>query len=168
MSSDSATDLNRDDERMLATELSRLVAISAAPDEELLFDDAVQEYFQNPDAVLRPAEGRGVAGGFGGVVEVLLTPVILAAATKVVHYLAGIVVEVAEERARPRLVALVRRLFNPASAAPGVDCISLSDDQIKWVRTTVFETAMSVLDDKIHAQLIADAMVGRIVFASRN
>jgi hypothetical protein len=74
-------------------------------------------YFAEPDAVLSPKR-RDESLGFGLEVG-LLTPYVLAALTPVVDYVASIVLATAREEARPRIEALVRRIFRPRARPAG-------------------------------------------------
>jgi hypothetical protein len=152
-----------DDERALAIELTGLVVGKIRPAEMEVFDDAVQEYFEDPDTALKTSR-REETLGFG-LEGLLLTPYVLAVAGPVVRYLAGVVAEAMQDEIRPRLVALLRRLFGSVTASPADAPVTLSAEQIQHVRTLVSRTARDLELDGTRARLLAAAVAGQLLTA---
>jgi hypothetical protein len=173
--------LDRGQAETLTMELTQRVLQDLAPDEIEILDITAAEYFAEPDAVLNPKR-RDESLGFGLEVG-LLTPYVLAALTPVVEYVASIVLATAREEARPRMEALVRRIFRPRAqpagspdgaatpaaperpAAPPADegHLALTREQARHVRDLALDRARDsgMPDDR--ARLLADSLVGALV-----
>jgi hypothetical protein len=163
-----------DADRDLLEELSRTILEHAAPEELVIFEETAEEYFHNPDAVLRPAR-RDEALGFG-LDLALLTPYVLAVAAPVLSFLVQTVAAAAKEEATPRVRELVRRLFNrsPAAAA-GKDAtreqredepMTLTPEQAREVREVALARATDLGLPEEQARLLADSVVGGLVVAA--
>lgn len=161
MSSDADAVLTPDDERALTVELAGLVVRDVKPAEMEIFDDTVEEYFEDPDAALRPP-GRDEPLGFG-FEGLLLAPYVLAVAGPVIRYLGGLIIEATQAEVRPRLVALVRRLIHTAAARPTDPPVALSAEQVRHVRTIVVQTAEQIKLDESRTRLLADAVAGQLI-----
>lgn len=161
MSSDADTVLTPDDERTLAVELAGLVVRNIKPAEMEVFDDTVEEYFEDPDAALRtPGRDETLGFGFEGL---LLAPYVLAVAGPVIRYLGGVIIEATQAEVRPRLVALLRRLIHTAAAHPADPPVALSPEQVRHVRNLVVQTAKDIKLDETRTRLLADAVAGQLI-----
>jgi hypothetical protein len=151
--------------RELSTELAALVLSQAAPEELPVLDETADEFFSDPDAVLDPRR-RDEALGFG--IEVaLLAPYVLAAVVPVVKFLGSLVAESVGAEVRPRLGALVGRLFRrvPGSgpASPGDDLPPLTRDQARHVRDLAYSRAAEAGLPPDRAGFLADSVVGALI-----
>jgi hypothetical protein len=146
----------------------------AAPQELPLFRAASRRYFDDPDVVERPRDGKDEVLGFGvETAAILLTPVALCVAKTVVSFVATEVARVTKEESRAVIQNRVRRLFrrgNGDGAADDAgeeadDVEALSDDQLVEVRRVAVEkaTVLGLAPDK--AQILADAVVGTLATA---
>ncbi|GAA4607290.1 hypothetical protein BJY16_006253 [Actinoplanes octamycinicus] len=161
MSSDVGSALTPAEERALVVELAGLVVGDVKPAELEVFDDTVEEYFEDTETALRTS-GRDESLGFG-FEGLLLAPYVLAVAGPVIRYLAGVVSEAAQAEVRPRLVALLRRLFRTV-APPSDDApVTLSPGQIQHVRDLVVRTAGDIQLDETRTRLLADAVAGQLI-----
>jgi hypothetical protein len=146
-------------EQELVRELAYAVVAHTAPDELVLFEETSEEFFDDPDGVLR-ARGRDEAVGFGLDVA-MLTPYILAAAGSVVTFLLTTVADSVKDEVRPRITARVRGLFRGnAAASPDAEPARLTPAQARQVHDITRQRATSLGLPESTAVLLADAVVG--------
>lgn len=158
--------LSTAEEQDLIRELAQHVLEVAAPDELVLFDETAEEYFADPDGVLRP-HGKDEPVGFG-VELVLLTPYILAVVTPVIQLLVDLFGEAIRRDGQSSASGFIGRLLGrPAVGSTGSaqQPAALTPDQLGLVRTVALERARGVglTDDK--AGLLADAIAGGVAVA---
>lgn len=146
----------------LARDLARDVVGQVAPEELPLFE-AIS------DAQLgrrRPRLPRGAADrvlGFGledGIQ--LLTPAILATTLEVVKHVAGDLGASGFEAVRLRLARAIRRRPPPPAQTPGSGLPGLSDADLAELRSLVLRRSKELKVPAAKAELLADAVVGRI------
>ena len=179
---DGSQPLSRAAAESLTVELGERVLADVAPDEIEILDITAAEYFAAPEAVLDP-DRRDEALGFGLEVA-LLTPYVLAALTPVVQYVGSVLLDTAKDEARPRLEALVRRIFRPRPAAAGGTGVpaggqatgqgtgepgaggeghlALTPEQARHVRDLALARAHDAGLADGQARLIADSLVGAL------
>ena len=149
-------------EQDLVAQLAQVVVAQTAPDEILLFDVTAQEYFSDPDAVLDPRR-REEQVGFG-LDLAMMTPVVLAVVTPVIHYLLSIAVEVLKEHMRPAAKEWVRHLLGRGEGKDAeAESPTLTQDQIRHVRELAAGSAVRLGMSPADADLLADAVVGGMV-----
>lgn len=159
--------LSRAEQQDLVRELAQHVLEVAAPEELVLFDETAEEYFADPDGVLK-ARGKDEAVGFG-VELVLLTPYILAVVTPVIQLLVDMFGEAIRKDGQSSAGGFIGRLLHrpAAGSADSSDRppAALTADQLGLVRTVALERARGVglTDDK--AGLLADAIAGGVAVA---
>jgi hypothetical protein len=158
-----SVDLPQADEQ----DLVRILAASAvghlSPEELDVFDETAQEFFDDPENVLRSSD-KDEAVGFG-LELAMITPVVLAVVTSVIKFLASIVAAATKETATPVLVGTLRRLLHirddgaatPAAASP------LDAGLIQRVHEIAFQRAITLGLPEDRARLLADAVAGGIV-----
>lgn len=150
----------------LVREISVDVVEQVAPEELPVFEETASEYFADPDAVLNPRR-RDEAVGFG-LDAVLATPLVLAVVTHVLQYLGSVVVEAIDGEVRPWLVRVVRRLLRRKDAPEVVTrgpVPRLTPEQVMAVRDVARARARALGVQDEQADLLADAIVGRLVSA---
>jgi hypothetical protein len=153
-----------DSEQALVKELAETVLAEAAPEELALFEETAQEYFQNPERVLR-ARGADEPVGFGLDIA-MLTPYVLAVVTPVVSFLVSTVADSAKEEMKPRVAALVRRLFRRGTESGSEQrnaAQPLTPEQARQVRQIAYQRATTVGLPEPTAALLADSVVGGIL-----
>lgn len=156
----SSNTLTTETERELATELARLAAQDAAPEELVLFDDTAAEYWADPQAVLDPAR-RDEAVGFG-LDAALVTPLLISIAMPVVRYLADQIGAAVKDAAGPSLSVRLRRLLGLPAATPTAPATpALTAEQVARVRTVARDQALALGLPEERAGLLADAIAGR-------
>ncbi|TYP89000.1 hypothetical protein [Blastococcus xanthinilyticus] len=148
-----------DERRALVQDLAAELVERVDPDELAVFDDAAEDYFRDPGAVLDPRRRDEAVGS--GVELALLTPVVLAVAQQVVDYLAGVVVEAVGDGVRPRLLHAVRRLLRLGDDEGTADPpMALDSAQVEHVRAVALARARDVGLDDERARLLAESVVG--------
>jgi hypothetical protein len=150
-------------ENELVTDLARLALEEAAPEELVLFPEAAEEYFKDPQAVLNPKR-RDEPVGFG-LDLAMLTPYVLAVATAVIRFLASTVADAVREESKPLVARLVRSVLRQPDSAPGLagEASPLSADQARQVREIAYRRARDLGLDEDKAVLLADSVVGGLV-----
>lgn len=155
------------EQRDTVTTVAQLVLRDAAPQELMIFNDVAEEYFTDPSAVLAPPE-RDEAVGFGLDIA-LLTPYVLAVTAVVVQFVGTLVAEVVREEAKPRLAQIVRRLFTRDEESDDVaaaEADPLDPAEVNEVRAIAFDHATALGLDDQRAQMLADAIAGRLLRAT--
>jgi hypothetical protein len=146
-----------DEQRSLVQDLAAELVEQLDPDELAVFDDAAEDYFRDPEAVLNPRRRDEAVGS--GVELALLTPVVLAVAGQVVEYLSGVVVEALGDSVRPRLLRFVRRMLG-LGGEDAAEPPSLDSAQVEHVRDVALARARDVGLDEERARLLAESVVG--------
>ena len=124
----------------LASRLSYEIVKEVAQDELDLYDDIKEEFLKNPDALLeKDAKKREKMLGFAlpPGTEQLVTAFVL-----------------------PMVFGIVDRYFSKSKKGPTRE-LSLND--VKKIREDAYNNAVSLGMDKEKAELMADALVGRLV-----
>ena|SRR5690349_18307789 len=144
-------DLPVDSEIAVAEEdLARWVAAEVAPEEEELFGVISTAYRAEPGRFAPGAQSRDEVLGFGiETVGVLLTPVVLAAVTEVVRYLA--------EQVGGDVRSWLRRDRRAEARVPKLD-----DAQLDRVRGIVLEKCGQAGLAEDRSRLVADSVVGAL------
>jgi ABC-type Fe3+ transport system substrate-binding protein len=101
--------------RSFITQVSQSVVSEIAPEELVLFDDLLQDYFKNPTPPDLSAKASDEPLGFGleGVL-IALTPAAAAALKAVVDYLLGPTAQGVMKEGSAAIVNKVKQLLNPA------------------------------------------------------
>lgn len=138
-------------------ELARWVAAQVAPEEDELFGVLDSAYRKDPDALTGGGKSSGEVLGFGvETLAVLMTPVVLAAVTEVVRYLA----EQFGSAVRVRLSLRRSRQQPDAVADPAAP--RLDDAQLAQVRAIVLGKCAQAGVEDGRSQLLADSVVGAL------
>ena len=151
----------------LAVDLARDVLGQVAPQELPLFDVTSEFYRRDPDAVEAQA-GSDDMLGFGAEVITAMTPVVLSVAGAVVNVLLDQVRAAAKAESEGVVRGIVRRLFRSAGAHRDSDVepsIALTAEQLGAVRRAALDQARALKLPDPDANLLADAMVGRLATA---
>ena len=145
-------------ERDAVVAVAELVLSDTAPAELVIFDQAAEEYFTDPDAALS-SPSREEAIGFG-LDLALVTPVVLAVVTGVVRFLSTVVADATRDEASAQVARRIRRLFTADDATPKLDV-----DQARRVHDVARDQALALGLVETDAGLLADAIVGRLQIA---
>jgi hypothetical protein len=157
----------REDELVAA--LARRAVASAAPAELPLFRATSRAYFDDPKSLLAARPSADDMLGFGpGEAALLLTPVALDVARRVVDFVLDHVRATAEAEAGAAVDGATARLLHrigvgdepePAPDAPP-DAPLLSPEQLQEVRRVALEKARQMQLPEATADLLADSLVG--------
>lgn len=146
------------EERLLATELTRIVVGRVASDELPVFDETAEEYFADPGAPLRRASDNPLGAGIP--VE-MLTPYLLWASTVVLPVLGEIAKGVGVDVVKEPVSVWIRRLFRRSPTEPPT-AAALTGPQADHVRHTIVAQCYRARLPSDQAALIADAVVGAL------
>lgn len=140
------------DEQQMIAELSKDLVTRVAPEELDIFDDLLQDYFENPQPPDRTAKAGDDALGFGlGEVMIAMTPVAAAVATAALNFLLQAVLKAAQDETVAQVRSRLKPLFERKAKA---DKLSLTTEQLKQLRDTARASAEQYgLDAKQAAQL---------------
>ena len=166
MNADRGVVLAPEEERLLVAQLAESVLAQAAPEELVIFDETVEEYFQDPERVLR-ARGGDEAVGFG-LDMALLAPYVLAVAGSVVTFLASIVVDSAKDETRTVVAGFVRRMFrgqHEKSSARADAPQPLTAEQVRRIHQIAYDRSIALNLPEETATVLANAVVGGILVA---
>jgi hypothetical protein len=141
-------------------------AVAAVGPEELPLLEATVAATRRPWARRRPGRSEDVLG-FGWDESVpMVTMAALGAAQAVLVYLASLAGDVLREETsgaiRHRLRALLRRRAPRWAARSLVIDVPLEPEQLRRVREIAVDTASDLGLDRASAELVADAIVGRL------
>ncbi len=180
------------EEKLLIAELARGAVRSTAPQEVPLFRATSEAYFKNPEKALRgQSASEGMLGFGAGEVVQLITPIALALAAEAVTFLiaelrknlgqqgaAAVKDVVAAVAGRMRAtasglnsgaaataVAAPLAATQPAAGATG-GVFQFSSQQLTEIRKRLVEKAGALNVSASQAELLADALVGRLAIAT--
>jgi hypothetical protein len=159
--------LSNSEEQDLVRELAQQVVEIAAPEELLVFDETAEEYFADPEGVLK-ARGKDEAVGFG-LELALLTPYILAVVTPVIQLLADMVGEALKSDGQPSVSGFIRRLLHRPTAestSAGQPPAALTRDQLGLVHNIALERGRGLGLPEAQAAVLADAIAGGVAVAA--
>ena len=152
------------EEQDLVRALAASVVGDLSPDELDVFDETAEEFFADPDEVLRAGD-KDEAVGFG-LELALITPVVLAVVTSVVRFLASLLADAMQETARPAVVRTLRRVLRIREGGATAQAeVSLDADQLRRVHEVAMNRAVSLGLPEDRARLLADSIAGGIVVA---
>jgi hypothetical protein len=166
MSQDDTSVLPSEQEQVLVKELSEAVLGQAAPEELVIFDETAEEFFTNPDRVLR-ARSRDEAVGFGLEIG-LLTPYVLAIAGPVVSFLVSLLANSVKEGSKTLAAEWVRSLFkgkDETTTVPPGSPAGLTPEQARQVHEVAYQRATILGLPATTATLLADSVVGGLLVA---
>lgn len=146
-----------------STELARSAIAAVSPGELEMFTEVADEYWDDPDAAVRAADGD-VRLGFG-IDLAVLAPYAIAIAFSVVQFIARSVLDAAAGEAKVFIAARFRKLFqrDPNGTVP-----ALTVEQRDQVRAVAIAqaTRLGLADDT--STVLADAIVGGILSAPKS
>jgi hypothetical protein len=163
--------MGTDREQELVAALARQAVAKAAPAELPLFPATSRAYFEDPGRALAPRAGSDDMLGFGpAVAAVLLTPVALDVARRVVAFVLDHVRSTAEKEAGDAVDNATTKLLHrigvgaDAGDAPQAvaDAADLSPEQLREVHRIAVEKAQQLHLPADQADLLADSLVGSL------
>ena len=121
----------------LVGEISKEIVAQMAPEEMEMFDELLQEHFQNP----KPSTTGDEPLGFGGDLMVAMTPVVAIAVEAVVKFLLEEVIKAAKQESATLIVQKVKTIFNPSKEKTGA-LPKLTPEQLQKVKDLVRKEAL--------------------------
>jgi hypothetical protein len=150
------------DGRQLITDLSKQMVTQVAPEELDLFDELIEEYFDDPSPPDLSESDDDDALGFGlNEVVVAITPAAAAAASSAVGYILTEVLKSAQEESAAVLAKKVRKLFDPKDKTG-----ALTTEQLRQIRRLALSQAKVFGMEAGQARSMADALVGSLALAA--
>lgn len=153
--------LSASDERALVAALTASTLNEVAPEEVPSFEANRDVYLDRGQA---RAGGVDRQLGFGLEIAVMLTPVVVAAARAVVQILADALAESAVSETKAAVAAWIHRVLRPGSATASAP--AFSGQELALIRTAVGEVCRQMRTDDRDAELIGEALIGRLVTAA--
>ena len=168
-------------EDALVAQLARSAVSQAAPEELPLFRATSEAYFEDPESLERTGS-RDEMLGFGvDAALVLVTPVALAVARDVLHFVVAQIRTQASEHGKDAFDRLADRMLGrgsepgsgaatespaPTEAGPAEpEPSELTDEQLEQVRELALEKAKQLKLAPDKAELLADSLVGSLASA---
>jgi len=158
-----------DDDRSLIESVGADVLVDVAPAEVSMYAATSEAYFAEPAAAFESERDNPV--GFGLELVTVLTPYVLSAVTAVVKFLGDIATNAirdsATEQGKSVVSAVLRRWFGKVEEAKiaEVTTPSLSQEEVRQARKVAFDQATTLGLAQDQANLLADAIAGRLVTA---
>jgi hypothetical protein len=125
------------DGHQLVGEISKDIVAQTAPEELEMFDELLQEHFQNPASFTTDDEPLG----FGGELMVAMTPVVAMVVEAVITFLLQEVITAAKQESVAVIAQKVKAIFNPSKEKKG-DLPTLTSEQLKKVKELVRKEAL--------------------------
>jgi hypothetical protein len=152
--------------RAFIAEVSKNVVSQVAPEELDLFDDLVQEYFDDPTPPDPEEAASDDALGFGlGGALVAATPAVAAMANVVLGFLLTEVINIAKDQAGGMAVEKLRAHFSTRGES-GTGSPPLTTEQLVKVKQLASDQAKAFGMDDDEARKMADALVGSLALSS--
>jgi len=150
----------------VVADLARQLVVESAPEELPLFGATSEAYFESPEKTLERRGDKDEMLGFGvEAAVILLTPVALDVAKRVVLFLASEFQDAAKKESGQAIGDFVHGLFHrkEAKAEPEKEAPpALTSDQLHEVREIAFARARQLDLPEDRAGLLADAVVGSL------
>jgi hypothetical protein len=144
-------------QKAIVEALGKSVVASLAPAELPLYDVMSRAFFEAPERARPQHEGREENLGFGLGEAVLLTPVVLAAATNVARFVLDELGQSMGKMAAQYIAEQIRKLVRREPAA-----LHFDEAQLARIRLGVLETARQYRMPDAKASLLADTLVGHL------
>lgn len=142
--------------RQLISEYARELVYQVAPEENDLFDELIEEYFQNPTPPEPVSETRDDPLGSGlGELLVAATPAATAIVGAVLTYLLTEVIKTTQEETATALKKKIKALFQNDKDPP-----PLSSKQLELVKELARKQGRAFGLETEEARKMADALIG--------
>lgn len=175
--------------RQVIDEISKGIVIQVAPEEVDLFDDLVQEYYENPTSETSSEAGKDDALGFGAQeMVVALTPAVVGMVKVVLDHILSESLDTVKDEGASWAQARIKALFKSASttsakqentdsagdgteqvekqAAPPDQGINLSKESLVKIQQLAKKQARSYGIASKEAEQMANALIGQLVLSS--
>jgi hypothetical protein len=151
-----------DQGRELIADVSKRIVSQVAPEELDLFDELMEEYFEDPTPPDLSDSDDDEALGFGlGEALVAATPAAAAVVSGVVGYILKEVLKTVQKESASALTKRIGKFFNPQEKNTG-----LTKEQMKQVRQKVVKQAKAFGMEGDQVRRMADAVIGSLALAA--
>ncbi len=146
--------------REIITEFSKDVVSKVANEELPLFDEMVEEYYQDPAPpdLTHQASDDPLGSGLESTL-IALTPAAMAMVSAIVTYVLTEVLQAVQEESVQAISKKIKEFFNPKKPQP------ITKEQLKTIWDVAYKKAREYGAKRDEAIQMADAMVGRIAVA---
>jgi hypothetical protein len=146
----------------VVADVARRLVTQAAPQELPLFRATSEAYFADPEETLARRGGKDEMLGFGvEAAVILITPVALDVAKRVVAWVADQVGDSLKKEGSEKIGEVVHDLFD-RDGESAEKAEALSDEQLREVRQVAFDRARELDLPEDRAGVLADAVVGSL------
>ena len=158
--------------RKFIQDVSKSIVVQIAPEELDLFDELVEEYFQDPTPPDPTTAATDDPLGFGlGEALVAVTPAAMAVVNIVLNHLMTESFKAAQEESSEVIKKKIKALFNPKkiggepASRVETDLPPLSKEQMEHVRKLARKQAIAFGIAPARASKMVDALVGSLALA---
>ncbi len=153
--------------RKFVEEISKTIVAQIAPEELDMFDELMQEYFQNPKPTDRSAGAGDDPLGFGlGETLVAVAPAAAAMVSAVTTYITTEAVKAAQEETTAVVKQKIKALFNPGKADSDQkskkEIAPLTKEQLEQVKRLARKQAVQFGIKPEQAEKMANALIGSL------
>ena len=127
---------NTPEGNQLVGEISKDVVAQLAPEELEMFDEFVQEHFQNPEPSTKDDEPLG----FGGDVLVAVTPLVVLVVQAVFKFIGEEILKATKEESSALIAKKVKAIFNPSDESKEA-LPTLTKEQLETIKNLVRKEA---------------------------
>lgn len=151
------------DGRDFIYEISKDVVSQVAPEEMDLFDELLQQYFEN---LQPPPQSPPIDDPLGsGLAEIMVaaTPAAAAMASAVLGFIVGEVIKVTKEESASLIRKKIHDLFDPKESSEGSP--PLTKEQLELVKKLARKQASRFGFTADKAEMMANALIGALTLA---
>jgi hypothetical protein len=151
------------EDRELVAELSKLVVQEIAPEELMFFDEILQDYFSNPNALKETSSKNPLAFGVDDIF-IAMTPAIIASISALAEFVKLEVVRNAQERSASAIKKILKELI----ARKDKDAQPLfTIEQFEVIKSIVDDQARLFRLNPKQARLLSESIVGNLALKSK-
>ncbi|HJS20075.1 MAG TPA: hypothetical protein VJ785_15110 [Anaerolineales bacterium] len=146
----------------LVSEFAKDLLGELAPQEKALFKPMSEAYFRDPGKVLAAQQGKDELLGFGAAeAATLITPIVLAVSTEVVHFLFQEARKAIQSESSSLINETVKSWFSKLQPKEKEESPPpLTQEQLEQVREIAIKKARQLKLSEKNTKLLADAIVG--------
>ena len=153
--------------RKFVEEVSKNIVTQVAPEELDMFDELVEEYFQNPTPPDRSATASDDPLGFGlGETLAAVAPAAAAMVSAVLTYIVTEAIKAGQEETTAIVKQKIKALFNPDKESPGQktdkEIPPLTKEQMEQVKKLARKQAIQFGIKPEQAEKMANALIGSL------
>jgi hypothetical protein len=153
------------EQRLYLATITKTIVTEVAPEEIDLFDELLQEYFDNPvPPVSSSADEDDPLGSGLSEALIAVTPAAAAMASAALTYILTEIIKVTQEETVTALKQKIKVLFD---GKKGDEMNPLSPDQLEQIKTHAEREAIAFGVEPAMAQRMARALIGSLVLVQK-